>query len=72
MQIHGRHRGAEGGRRGAVGAGVQAARLLRTIINIATEMDLKELNELPSLYRIEIKKALRESGNQQRAEQLRT
>jgi len=47
-------------------------RLLRTIINIATEMDLKELNELPSLYRIEIKKALRESGNQQRAEQLRT
>jgi len=47
-------------------------RLLRTIVNIATEMDLKELNELPSLYRIEIKKALRESGNQQRAEQLRT
>lgn len=47
-------------------------RLLRTIVNIATEMDIEELNELPSLYRIEIKKALRESGNQQRADQIRT
>lgn len=46
--------------------------LLRTIVNIATEMDTEELNQLPSLYRIEIKKALRESGNQQRADQIRT
>lgn len=46
--------------------------LLRTIVNIATEMSIEELNKLPSLYRIEIKKALRESGNQQRADQIRT
>lgn len=50
----------------------QRLQLLQQITDIATEMDVEDLNELPSLYRMEIKRALRENGEQRLADRIRS
>lgn len=50
----------------------QRLQLLQQITDLATDMDVEDLNELPSLYRMEIKRALRESGEQRLADRIRS
>ncbi len=47
-------------------------KLLKKVTHLVEDMDMSEVNDLPSLYRLEIKKALEESGNDELAARIET
>lgn len=47
-------------------------KLLKKVTRLVEDMDLSEVNDLPSLYRLEIKKALEENGNDRLAARIET
>jgi hypothetical protein len=46
-------------------------KLLKKISNIVDDMEINQINQLPELYRIEIKRALEEVGHLQLATKVR-
>ncbi|MDY6778210.1 MAG: hypothetical protein SVU32_06065 [Candidatus Nanohaloarchaea archaeon] len=46
--------------------------LLKKIASIVEQADMGEINSMPTLYRLEIKKALEELGNQHAASRIKT
>ncbi|MCJ7429237.1 MAG: hypothetical protein MUP66_02490 [Candidatus Nanohaloarchaeota archaeon QJJ-5] len=44
---------------------------LRKIASIMDDVSIDEINQMPTLYRLELKKALEELGNKQEAEKIR-
>jgi len=46
-------------------------KLLKKISNIVDDMEIDQINQLPELYRIEIKRALEEVGHLQLATKVR-
>ncbi|MDY6771008.1 MAG: hypothetical protein SV186_03570 [Candidatus Nanohaloarchaea archaeon] len=47
-------------------------KLLKRIAQLVDDLDISEVNDLPALYRLEIKKALEELGNEQAASKVET
>jgi len=47
-------------------------KILKQVSRLVEEMDISDINELPSLYKLEIKKSLEEHGNEQLAAKIET